>query len=112
MAPKHHWKHSGETMPANADASTYLHMAKQAIAHHDKARADDALAHAETRLLSRAVPQTDTNPVDDNPAIKSIEQARAALNSGDMDTAKTDTDTAIEQAHHHMGPMASTGMSQ
>jgi hypothetical protein len=104
--------HRSATLPADADAGSYLHMAKEAIAHHDKARADDALAHAETRLLSRAVPQSDTNPVDDNPAIKSIEQARAALNSGDMDTAKSDTDMAMHQMHHHMGPMASTGMSQ
>jgi hypothetical protein len=110
-APTHHWKHRSETLPADADAGTYLHIAKQAIAHKDKARAEDALSHAETRLLSRAVPQTDADQTDDAPAIKSIEQARAALTSGDMDTAKSDTDRAMHQMHHHMGPMASNGMA-
>jgi hypothetical protein len=114
-APTHKWHHhdeNGMAMPADADAGKYLHIAKDAIAHHNKMRADDALSHAETRLLSRAVPQTESNPVDDNPAVKSIEQARAALHSGDMDTAASDTQQAMQEMHHHMGPMASSAIGQ
>jgi hypothetical protein len=76
-------------MPADGSPGTYLHIAKMAILHHDKATADDALSHAETRLLSRAVPADEASATDDSPAITSIEHARMALSSGNMTEASS-----------------------
>jgi hypothetical protein len=90
-------------MPADASAGIYLHIAQTAMKHHDKTTADDALSHAETRLLTRAVPQGATIPVDDSPAISAIESARKALASGNMMQASTDTSTAMSQMHGGMG---------
>ncbi len=83
--PMHHMM----AMPADGSPGTYLHIAKMAILHHDKATADDALSHAETRLLSRAVPADEASATDDSPAITSIEHARMALSSGNMTEASS-----------------------
>ncbi len=98
-----HGGNSGGMMPANADTKTYLKMASEAIRHHDKARADDALSHAETRILTRAVPAS-TGPVaDESPAITAIEHARQALAAGDYATAASDTKMAMHAHHGMMG---------
>ncbi len=102
MKKHHHHKYMG-MMASDTGAAGYLRTAKMDIGKHDKSGAEDALSHAETRLLTRSVPQSETTPVDDSPAITSIENARKALSSGDMTEASTDTDLAMSQMHHgHM----------
>jgi len=109
-APKtHHWRHmEGGPLPADGSAAMYLHLARDAIRHNDKSRAEDALSHAETRILTRAVPQSSAIPVDDSPAIASIQHARQALSAGNMSQASSDTDMAMHQIHH--GTMGGMGM--
>ncbi len=92
----------GGAMPEDASAARYLHIAKFAIRHNDKARADDALSRAETRLLTRAVPQSSAIPTDDSPAVTAIEQARQALRSDNWHEASADTDMAMHNMHHEM----------
>jgi hypothetical protein len=77
-------------LPEDASATTYLHIAKTAIGDHNLSLADDALSHAETRLLDRAVPQGQI-AADDSPSIQSIESARRALHSGNYAKASADT---------------------
>ncbi len=98
----HPMMHHAMTMPEDADAGTYLHIAKVALKHDDKMVADDALSHAETRLLTRSVPQSGTIPTDDSPAVTSIEHARMAIGSGDLSTASSDTSMAISQVSSGM----------
>ena len=108
---KHHMRHPhhmGGPLPAEASAAAYLHVARDALRHNDKARADDALSHAETRILTRAVPQSASIPTDDSPAISSIEHARQALAAGNLSEASSDTEAAMHEIHH--GPMANMGM--
>jgi hypothetical protein len=96
MYSHHHW--SATTMlPQDASATTYLHIAKSAISHHNVGLADDALSHAETRLLDRAVPQGQVSP-DSSPAIQSIESARQALHAGNYSQASADTKQAASTA--------------
>lgn len=92
----HMW--SGTSMPADADARTYLHIASAAIKHHDKATADEALSRAETRMLTRSVPASG-GMTDDSPSITAIVNARQAVNAGNFQQAAADTDQAM---HHHM----------
>jgi len=99
VATMHH-SYSQATMPMNGAPASYLHIAKTAIHQHNKMRADDALSHAETILLTRAVPQGDANPVDHSPAIASIEGARKAVQADDMMTASSDIDMAMSQIRH------------
>jgi len=87
--------HQFMALPENGSVHMYLHLAKLAIRHHDTARADEALSRAETRLLTRAIPASDSSAVDQSPAITAIENARAALRSGDYATAASDTDMAM-----------------
>lgn len=94
-----HW--SGQAMPEDADAHTYLHIASDAIKRHDKATAEEALDRAETRLLTRSVPQSGTIPTDDSPAITAIEHAHSAVAAGDYEQASIDTKEAMH-AHHMM----------
>jgi hypothetical protein len=93
----------GAAMPQNADVRTYLHIAANAIRHHDKMTADDALSHAETRLLTRAVPASSGPAIDNSPAVTAIEHARQALAAGDFPTASADTKTAMHMHHGMMG---------
>lgn len=88
----HHWS-SATALPQDASATTYLHIAKSAIGHHNAALADDALSHAETQLLDRAVPQGQIM-ADNSPSIQSIESARKALHAGDYSQASADTKQA------------------
>ncbi len=102
--PMHHHAYAGGTLPENASADRYLHIASDAIKHHNKGIADDALSHAETRLLTRAVPAS-SDMTDDSPRISAIEHARHALASGDFQTAADDTRQAVHG--HMMGGMDS-----
>ena len=92
MYSHHHWT-STTTLPADASASTYLHIAKSAIGHHNVTLADDALSDAETQLLDRSVPQGQVM-ADNSPSIQSIESARKALHAGDYNQASADTKQA------------------
>ncbi|HTQ72562.1 MAG TPA: hypothetical protein VMH92_13825 [Acidocella sp.] len=83
-------------LPADASPDVYLQIAKTALAHHDSARADDALGHAETRLLTRTVIQGPAIPQDNSPAVTDIEQARQALQAHDFATAMQKTDAALQ----------------
>jgi hypothetical protein len=95
---------SHHKMPANASAAKYLQIAQSAIDHHNKARADEALSRAETRLLTRAVPQSSATSPDESPAITAITQARQALKAGDFKQASAETNTAIQQEQASGGP--------
>ena len=86
-------------MPADASAANYLQIAQSATQHHNKARADEALSRAETRLLTRAVPQSSASSPDQSPAITAITQARQALKAGDFTQASADINTAIQHEH-------------
>ncbi len=107
----HHWKHNGE-MPANAGPRVYLHIAKSALDHHDFTRADEALSHAETRLLTRSVVQSSTAPTDHSPAVTAIENARHAAQAHNQMAALSATDEAMQavRMHHHSQPMQRNGM--
>jgi len=108
-APVKHHHMTGMRMaslPASASAKTYLHIAKMAIHDHQVARADDALSHAETRLLTRSVPASSGPTADDSPAVASIEHARAALGAGNYAEASSDTETAMHQAHGDASDMS------
>jgi len=105
----HTYHTASMALPADASAGQYLHIAKMAIAHHDKMTADEALSRAETVMLDRAVPAGDITP-DQSPAITSIEHARMAVNSGDMSQAKSDTNMAMQQEHGGMGMGTMGGM--
>jgi hypothetical protein len=105
MTHTHHvW--SG-TMPADADAHTYLKIAAMAIKNHDKATADEALNRAETRMLTRSV--VASGPMtDDSPGVTAVENARQAVDAGNFHEAMMDTDMAM---HHHMSGSGMGGMS-
>jgi hypothetical protein len=95
-APTHPWHHQWSksgALPAEASAADYLHIANAAIQHHNVSLADDALSHAETRLLNRSVPQGQV-AADDTPSIQSIESARQALHAGNYSQASADTKQA------------------
>jgi hypothetical protein len=106
---KSHVAYGGAAMsvPENADAGQYLKMAAKAIKQHNKMMADDALSHAETRMLTRAVPAAAGTQPDASPAVTAIEHARQALSSGDYAAAAADTKMAM---HAHHGMMGAGGM--
>jgi hypothetical protein len=95
------------SVPENADAGQYLKMASKDIKQHNKMLADDALSHAETRMLTRAVPTAASMQPDESPVITAIDHARQALSAGDYATAATDTKMAM---HAHHGMMGASGM--
>ncbi len=97
------WAQPASSSGAN-DAAQCLQTAQQAIAHHDRAKASEALSQAETRLLTRAVPQTQATMPDQSPAIAAIERARKAVEAGDYTKAAKETAMA-------MGPAPATPMS-
>lgn len=90
-------------LPENAEPGTYLRIASKAIKQHNKMLADDALSHAETRMLDRAVPASSGATADDSPGVTAIEHARQALASGDYETAASDTRMAMHDRHGMMG---------
>ena len=91
--------HHMRKMPADASAASYLQIAQSATQHHNKARADEALSRAETRLLTRSVPQSSAASPDQSPAITAITQARQALRAGDFTQASAEINTAMQHAH-------------
>ncbi|MGE4483251.1 hypothetical protein [Acidocella sp.] len=95
--PPGHWLKG--PLPENAPPDVYLHIAKASLAHHNPGRADDALSHAETLLLTRAVDQGPTIPVDDSPQVKAIEQARQALHAKNYMAASQQIDAAMGAGH-------------
>jgi hypothetical protein len=96
----HPWHRMGgsKSLPENASATAYLDIAKSAISAHNYSQADEALSRAETRLLTRAVDQSNPSPVDNSPAVTSIQQARAALRAHDSANALQATESALQQA--------------
>ncbi len=71
--------------PGLADGSSpsdFLNAAKSAIQRNRTGEAQEALERAETRLLDRSTPQG-ANPLDTNPRIQDIRNARDALANGD-----------------------------
>jgi len=95
-AGSHHWAYGA--MPENADARTYLRIARMDIQHHNRGGADEALSRAETRVLTRSVPASGSM-TDDSPMVTAIENARQAVDAGNYHEAAMDTDMAM---HHHM----------
>lgn len=94
------------TMLPDASAERYLHIAADAIRHHNKPLADDALGHAETRMLTRAVPADGEIAADSSPRVTAVEHARQALASGDFENAAMETHMAMEPKHDPIsGPM-------
>ncbi len=73
----------------SASASDYMALAAQAVAQQQAAPALFDLGRAETRLISRSVPLGQTNNPSDDPAVKQIQEARAAVDAGDFATAAT-----------------------
>jgi hypothetical protein len=95
------------SMPTNAGAGTYLHIANRAVMHGNAATAQEALSRAETVLLSRTIPQGGAMP-DSSPAVSSIIDARKQVAAGDMSAASTSIKAAMQQAGSD-GGMAPTG---
>jgi hypothetical protein len=112
MGMTHPMHHNMSGMPANGSADTYMHIAQTAVRNHNKAMAEEALSRAETRLLTRTVPQSSAIPTDNSPAVTAIEHARAAVRSGNMQQASADIDTAMQQMHQGSMSGMGNGMSQ
>ena len=68
----------GDAMPRQ-----YLNAARAALMANQTGRAQQSLEMAETSLLSRSVPQDQTNSPSSNPLVGQIENARHALGNGD-----------------------------
>jgi hypothetical protein len=84
------------------EAGMYLHRASLAIQQRHRAQADNMLSHAETLMLTRSVPQSNAGTPDSSPRVTAIENARAALRSGNWTQAAQDTNMAMQ---HHNGMM-------
>lgn len=67
----------------DAGVSALLSNASQALASHQTGMAEEALEQAETQILQRAVPQTQTDYASQDPVVAQISQARLALGSHD-----------------------------
>jgi hypothetical protein len=67
----------------DAQVSALLTSANQAIASGQTGTADEALEQAETQILQRSVPQTQTDYASNDPVVNEIEQARQALGNND-----------------------------
>ena len=119
MAPNSSAHMSMRGMPANASAATYLQIAQSAAQHHNATRANEALSRAETRMLTRAVPQTSAATPDQSPGISAITQARQALRAGNFTQASAEINTAMQHEHaqasggmSNMGSMPSNGSAK
>jgi len=67
----------------NASSVDYLSAALEALSEGRTGEAQEALEHAQTRLLDRSVAYGQTNNPTDNPAVAQITQALHALAAGD-----------------------------
>lgn len=72
---------------ADAGVSALLTSASQSIASGKTGQGEDALGQAETQILQRSVPQTQTDYISHDPVVAQIEQARQAL--GDRDNSRS-----------------------
>ncbi len=70
-----------------ATAGELLLASRQALAAGQTGTAQEALERAETRLLDRTVPQTQTNYTSEDPTVTAIDQALAALGNGNRSGA-------------------------
>lgn len=66
-------------VPANATVGDYLQNARVSLVAGQTGTADEAMERAETQLLTRSIPKSDSIPVSRNPMVDQIEQARMAL---------------------------------
>ena len=71
------------TVGADAQVSALLTSANQSIAAGQTGTANEALEQAETQLLQRSVPQTQTDFTSVDPVVAQIGQARQALGNHD-----------------------------
>jgi hypothetical protein len=67
----------------DASVQQLLMASNQAISAGQTGTADEALEQAETQILTRTVPQTQTNYSSADPVVAQIQQARMALGSND-----------------------------
>jgi hypothetical protein len=67
----------------DATVQQLLMASNQAIGAGQTGTADEALEQAETQILTRTVPQTQTDYASSDPVVAQIEQARMALGSND-----------------------------
>jgi hypothetical protein len=67
----------------DAGAADYLRAAQASLRAGRTGEAQQSMEMAQTRLLDRSVPQSQTNNPSDNPAVAQISQALKALSAGD-----------------------------
>lgn len=67
----------------DASVTALLNSANQSIASGQTGTANEALEQAETQILQRSVPQTQTDYASNDSVVNQIEQARQALGNGD-----------------------------
>jgi hypothetical protein len=67
----------------SANPADYLRAAQSALQAGHTGEAQQALEMAQTRLLDRSVPMTQTDKPSDNPAVRQISEALKALAAGD-----------------------------
>jgi hypothetical protein len=73
----------------DADVQQLLVASLQSLANGQTGTADEALEQAETNILDRSVPQTQTDYTSEDPIVSRIEAARTALGSNDIATTKS-----------------------
>lgn len=67
----------------DANVRQLLVAGQRALSNGQTDTADEALEQAESRILTRSVPQTQTDYASSNPLVAEIEQARVALGNHD-----------------------------
>lgn len=90
------------TLPASGlgpdgTPADYLRAARAALMAGQTGQAQQSLEMAETRLLSRSVPQGQTDSLSNNPRVAEIENARHALGNGDKAGAVQMIDQALSR---------------
>ncbi|HQT59703.1 MAG TPA: hypothetical protein PLV07_07820 [Acidiphilium sp.] len=78
----------GGALPDGASAGTYLGIAGQAVAAHQKTRARVALGRAETDLLTNSYVEGSVQGMIRTPAIDAVRRARSAVERGDYARAR------------------------
>ncbi len=68
----------------DANAGQLLAAANQALATHQTGMAEEAMERAETRILTRSVPQSMGDQASMNPVVQQIQQARQLLGAHDI----------------------------
>ncbi len=105
----------GGAVSYDASAGTYLGIAGQAVAAHQKTRARVALGRAETDLLTNSYVQGSVNGAIRTPAIDAVRRARSAVESGDYDQARALIHQAMAMIDHSAGngmPMPAQGSGE